>query len=138
VAPLDSHLQPGVERLPHPAGQQGHHAQQPDDFPLAGQGQARPDPGRVGSGGAQLGRQVHLGRVGQFGADLGQPGGDRRRLSVPVAAAEGLTTRVVRALDDAGIQVNDVTIGRASLDDVFLSLTGHLSSDDDEEGSDAA
>jgi ABC-2 type transport system ATP-binding protein len=65
--------------------------------------------------------------------------GDRRRLSVPVAAAEGLTTRVVRALDDAGIQVNDVTIGRASLDDVFLSLTGHLSgSDDDREGSDAA
>jgi hypothetical protein len=56
-----------------------------------------------------------------------------------VAAAEGLTTRVVRALDDAGIQVNDVTIGRASLDDVFLSLTGHLSgSDDDREGSDAA
>jgi ABC-2 type transport system ATP-binding protein len=68
-----------------------------------------------------------------------QPGGDGRRLSVPVAAAEGLTTRVVRALDDAGVQVNDVTIGRASLDDVFLSLTGHLSSsDDDSEGSDAA
>jgi ABC-2 type transport system ATP-binding protein len=67
-----------------------------------------------------------------------QPGGDGRRLSVPVAAAEGLTTRVVRALDDAGVQVNDVTIQRASLDDVFLSLTGHLSSEDDSEGSDAA
>jgi ABC-2 type transport system ATP-binding protein len=68
-----------------------------------------------------------------------QPGGDGRRLSVPVTAAEGLTTRVVRALDDAGIQVNDVTIQRASLDDVFLSLTGHLSSSDDaSEGSDAA
>jgi len=68
-----------------------------------------------------------------------QPGGDGRRLSVPVTAAEGLTTRVVRALDDAGIQVNDVTIQRASLDDVFLSLTGHLSSsDDDSKGSDAA
>ena len=68
-----------------------------------------------------------------------QPGGDGRRLSVPVAAAEGLTTRVVRALDDAGVQVNDVTIQRASLDDVFRSLTGHLSSsDDDSEGKDAA
>jgi ABC-2 type transport system ATP-binding protein len=68
-----------------------------------------------------------------------QPGGDGRRLSVPVAAAEGLTTLIVRALDDAGIRVNDVTIQRASLDDVFLSLTGHLSSsDDDSEGSDAA
>jgi ABC-2 type transport system ATP-binding protein len=48
------------------------------------------------------------------------------RLSVPVSASEGLTTRVVRALDDAGVQVNDVTIRRASLDDVFLSLTGRL------------
>ena len=57
-----------------------------------------------------------------------QPGQDGRRLSVPVAAAEGLTTRVVRALDAAGVQVNDVTIERASLDDVFLSLTGHVSS----------
>ena len=54
LAPLDPHLQLGVERLPHPAGQQGHLAQQPDDFPLAGQGQARPDAGRLGSGGAQL------------------------------------------------------------------------------------
>jgi ABC-2 type transport system ATP-binding protein len=68
-----------------------------------------------------------------------QPGSGGQRLSVPVAAAEGLTTRVVRALDDAGVQVNDVTIQRASLDDVFLSLTGHLSSsEDDSEGNDAA
>jgi ABC-2 type transport system ATP-binding protein len=49
---------------------------------------------------------------------------DGRRLSVPVTATEGLTTRVVHALAAAGIGVNDVTIQRASLDDVFLSLTG--------------
>jgi len=61
-----------------------------------------------------------------------RPGGDGRRLSVPVAAAEGLTTRVVRALDDAGVQVNDVTIQRASLDDVFLALTGRLTSVEDD------
>ena len=53
------------------------------------------------------------------------PDGQPRRLMVPVSASDGLTTRVVRALDDAGVQVNDVTIRRASLDDVFLSLTGH-------------
>jgi ABC-2 type transport system ATP-binding protein len=63
-----------------------------------------------------------------------QPDQQRRRLSVPVAAVEGLTTRVVRALDAAGVGVNDVTVQRASLDDVFLSLTGHVSSEDDEEG----
>jgi ABC-2 type transport system ATP-binding protein len=62
---------------------------------------------------------------------------DGRRLSVPVAAAEGLTTQVVRALDQAAVPVNDVTMQRASLDDVFLALTGHKTSDDSE-GSEAA
>ena len=54
-----------------------------------------------------------------------QPDEDGRRLSVPVAAAEGLTTQVVRALDQAEVPVSDVTMQRASLDDVFLALTGH-------------
>ena len=67
-----------------------------------------------------------------------QAAGDGRRLSVPVAAAEGLTTRVVRALDEAGVQVNDVTIQRASLDDVFLSLTGHATRTEHEEEGSAA
>jgi ABC-2 type transport system ATP-binding protein len=68
-----------------------------------------------------------------------QPDDAGLRLSVPVAASEGLTTLVVRALDVAGVRVNDVTIQRASLDDVFLSLTGHPSTEDDNtEGSDAA
>jgi ABC-2 type transport system ATP-binding protein len=46
-----------------------------------------------------------------------------RRLSLAVSATDGLTTAVVRALDEAGIAVNDVTIRRASLDDVFRTLT---------------
>ncbi len=70
--------------------------------------------------------------VGPFARGRVQPGQDGRCLSVPVAAAEGLTTRVVRALDAAGVEVNDVTIERASLDDVFLSLTGHVSSTEDD------
>jgi daunorubicin resistance ABC transporter ATP-binding subunit len=48
----------------------------------------------------------------------------RQRLTVTVSSADGLTTSVVRALDEAGIAVNDVTIRRASLDDVFRILTG--------------
>jgi ABC-2 type transport system ATP-binding protein len=67
-----------------------------------------------------------------------QPDQQGRRLSVPVTAVEGLTTCVVRALDAAGVGVNDVTVRRASLDDVFLSLTGHVSSEDDRDGSQAA
>ena len=33
--------------------------------------------------------------------------------------------RIVIALDDAGIEVGDVSISRPSLDDVFLEATGH-------------
>jgi daunorubicin resistance ABC transporter ATP-binding subunit len=59
---------------------------------------------------------------------------DEDKLFFPVTAAEGLTTLVVRALDAAGLEVNDVTIKRASLDDVFLSLTGHQSEGHQSEG----
>ena len=77
--------------------------------------------------------------VKPFAAGGIQPDEAGRRLSVPVAAAEGLTTQVVRALDQAGVPVNDVTMQRASLDDVFLALTGHVSSDgENSEGSEAA
>jgi daunorubicin resistance ABC transporter ATP-binding subunit len=51
---------------------------------------------------------------------------DGRRLSAGVASLEaGLTTAVVRALDKAGILVDEVEVHQPSLDDVFFSLTGH-------------
>jgi len=75
--------------------------------------------------------------VKPFATGAVQADEDGRRLSVPVAAADGLTTQLVRALDQAGVAVNDVTMERASLDDVFLALTGHKTSDDSE-GSEAA
>jgi ABC-2 type transport system ATP-binding protein len=31
----------------------------------------------------------------------------------------------VRRLDEAGVNVDDLTLRRPTLDDVFLSLTGH-------------
>jgi daunorubicin resistance ABC transporter ATP-binding subunit len=52
-------------------------------------------------------------------------GQDGRHLRAPVRPAAGLTTRIVRALDEAGIEVDDVEIRQPSLDDVFFSLTGH-------------
>jgi len=63
-----------------------------------------------------------------------------QRLSMPVAAVEGLTTRIVRALDEAGVEVDQISMARASLDDVFFALTGHASASDaeDAEGSDSA
>ena len=53
------------------------------------------------------------------------PNGDSRLLELPVTAVEGLATEVVRALDAAGIAVSDIAVRSASLDDVFLTLTGH-------------
>jgi ABC-2 type transport system ATP-binding protein len=47
-----------------------------------------------------------------------------RRLTAGVDAAPGLATEVVRALDRAGIQVDDIAVRQPSLDDVFFALTG--------------
>jgi ABC-2 type transport system ATP-binding protein len=49
---------------------------------------------------------------------------DGRRLRAPVRSAAGLATTVVRALDEAGITVDDVEVHQPSLDDVFFALTG--------------
>jgi ABC-2 type transport system ATP-binding protein len=50
-----------------------------------------------------------------------------RHLSAGVDPAPGLATAIVRALDRAGILVDDVEVRQPSLDDVFFSLTGdHL------------
>jgi daunorubicin resistance ABC transporter ATP-binding subunit len=60
---------------------------------------------------------------------------DGLRLRAPVRNAPGLATRVVRALDDAGVTVDDVQIHQPSLDDVFFALTGHAAEEagDDED-----
>jgi ABC-2 type transport system ATP-binding protein len=47
-----------------------------------------------------------------------------RRVSAPVTTRSGLATEVVRALDAAGILVDDVEVRQPSLDDVFFALTG--------------
>jgi ABC-2 type transport system ATP-binding protein len=53
------------------------------------------------------------------------PNGRDRLLDLPVTPADGLATEVLRALDAAGVAVSDITVRSASLDDVFLTLTGH-------------
>jgi ABC-2 type transport system ATP-binding protein len=50
---------------------------------------------------------------------------DGRRLRAPVRSAGGLATTIVRALDGAGVTVDDVEVHQPSLDDVFFALTGH-------------
>ena len=53
-----------------------------------------------------------------------QVSADGRHFGAPVLSASGLATAVVRALDEAGIAVDDVEVHQPSLDDVFFALTG--------------
>lgn len=46
-------------------------------------------------------------------------------LTAPIRAGGGVVPMIIRALDDAGVDVMDVEVRRPTLDDVFLVLTGH-------------
>jgi ABC-2 type transport system ATP-binding protein len=50
---------------------------------------------------------------------------DLNRVTVPVRGGPRVLIAAGRALDDAGIELEDLGIRRPSLDDVFLTLTGH-------------
>ncbi|MFJ9423780.1 ATP-binding cassette domain-containing protein [Streptomyces sp. NPDC101249] len=54
-----------------------------------------------------------------------------RRLTVPVTGGPKLLAEVIRDLDGRGIEMDDVGLRRPTLDDVFLSLTGHATEDAD-------
>ena len=62
---------------------------------------------------------------------------DERRASVP-AADPALLPQVLRRLDGAGIAVDELLLRGASLDDVFLALTGHHAESADDDTEDAA
>ena len=50
---------------------------------------------------------------------------ERRYVGTTVAGGPGLLAAVVRDLDAAGVQVEELGLHRPTLDDVFLTLTGH-------------
>jgi ABC-2 type transport system ATP-binding protein len=62
------------------------------------------------------------------GLGAGEPSVDEdsRRIRIPVGS-EGPTVLLdtVRRLDDSNIEIEDIALHRPTLDDVFLSLTGH-------------
>ena len=69
---------------------------------------------------------VPAGATGSFDAEA-------RSVTLPVTQTDHVVPTVVRALDDAGIDVLDVAVRQPTLDDVFLQLTGHTASDDESE-----
>jgi ABC-2 type transport system ATP-binding protein len=56
-----------------------------------------------------------------------------RKLTVPVTGGAKLLAEVIRELDGRGIEIDDIGLRRPTLDDVFLSLTGHVAEAQDEE-----
>jgi ABC-2 type transport system ATP-binding protein len=48
-----------------------------------------------------------------------------RHLVVPISGGASVLTQSLRLLDGAGLEVRDAMLRRPTLDDVFLSLTGH-------------
>jgi ABC-2 type transport system ATP-binding protein len=48
-----------------------------------------------------------------------------RKLTVPVTGGAKLLAEVIRELDTRGIEIDDIGLRRPTLDDVFISLTGH-------------
>jgi ABC-2 type transport system ATP-binding protein len=52
------------------------------------------------------------------------PGGPGQRVVVPVTRRRGVVGAVVRALDEAGIAVDDVVLRPTTLDEAYLRITG--------------
>ncbi|MFG2482264.1 MULTISPECIES: daunorubicin resistance protein DrrA family ABC transporter ATP-binding protein [Streptomyces] len=60
-----------------------------------------------------------------------------RRLTVPVSGGAKLLAEVIRELDGRGIEIDDIGLRRPTLDDVFISLTGHAAEKVVEDNGDA-
>ena len=54
-------------------------------------------------------------------------------LRVPVSRHQGAIAAAVRLLDEAGVGIDDVSLRRPTLDDVFMALTGHAAGEVDGE-----
>jgi len=46
-------------------------------------------------------------------------------VTLPISDGARLVPAVVRAMDAAGVEIDDRAMRRPTLDDVFLNLTGH-------------
>jgi ABC-2 type transport system ATP-binding protein len=61
------------------------------------------------------------------------PGAAGHDLTVAVRDSHGAIVEAVRRLSDSGIEVEDLSLRRPTLDDVFLALTGHVASEEADE-----
>jgi ABC-2 type transport system ATP-binding protein len=77
--------------------------------------------------------EPHAGAAGAIAPLVAGPvqvSDDGRGLRAGVDATPGLATTLVRALDGAGVLVDNIEVRRPSLDDVFLAITGETIASD--------
>ncbi|MFI9721695.1 ATP-binding cassette domain-containing protein [Streptomyces sp. NPDC052396] len=74
-------------------------------------------------------RREHIGIADEVLRGLGEGGSTvephTRRITVPVSGGARLLAEVIRELDARDIEIDDIGLRRPTLDDVFISLTGH-------------
>ncbi|MFA7324249.1 MAG: ATP-binding cassette domain-containing protein [Candidatus Nanopelagicales bacterium] len=61
----------------------------------------------------------------------GEPLVEELRISAPVSGGSTVLVDAIRALDVLGVEVGDLVLRRPTLDDVFLSLTGHVAEEEE-------
>ncbi|MFD4972598.1 ATP-binding cassette domain-containing protein [Streptomyces sp. NPDC058424] len=61
-----------------------------------------------------------------------------RKITTPVTGGAKLLAEIIRELDTRGIEIDDIGLRRPTLDDVFLSLTGHVAEAEGENGTSGA
>jgi len=86
-----------------------------------------------------VGDPSHLDRgIGEMsGLGVGEPHVDEitRRITVPTGEhGAAVLAEIVRRLDQAGVEFTDLALRRPTLDDVFLTLTGHAAEEVSENG----
>jgi ABC-2 type transport system ATP-binding protein len=69
---------------------------------------------------------------------MDRPVPEGRVVRAPVRRRHGLIPDIVRALDEADVSIDDLSIHRPTLDDVFMALTGHAAEEEREEEAAAA
>ncbi|MFE9974875.1 ATP-binding cassette domain-containing protein [Streptomyces hirsutus] len=77
-----------------------------------------------------------LDRFGLRGPDQGGTKVEEhmRKITTPVSGGAKLLAEIIRELDVRGIEIDDIGLRRPTLDDVFLSLTGHAAEAEGEDG----
>ena len=72
--------------------------------------------------------------IADLGSGAPQVVAESGEVSLPVREGASVLAEVVRRLDAAGLVISDLALGRPSLDDVFLALTGHVTEAADDDG----